>query len=481
MWGQRQSAMLTEASVYAIGPEASLLNKGMKNNLQVVENGILGSYMTDDEIEFWHEQGKRYFDRKFSEELFADINSLVDDFFDFSDKNRKRNAQGLSNVELADLVARQRYFVQQGLVFFATSTPGATWAVEQKMRRILEDKLGNAPRVQDYFITLATPAEIDETMRERIDFIELAKKDGVPDEELLRFAYCYPGMFLNTYDEAAVLSFLCERLEEYRRSKELMQEGKVIAQNVKETASKHGEIYKDIKSEELEYLASLIQRAALGRYRLKHVWSGSEFANLSLLREVAGRIGVDTDDFIRAYMFSDVDRFLRNGTKLSDEEITGRRECMVLHWAQGKLKFLSGREAAEYKDRLVGKAGGEVAGEKKELTGQVASVGKVRGRARVVFVDDLKQFVKDSENFQKGEILVTTMTSPIMMPIIAKAAGIVTDEGGIASHAAVSAREFKISCVVGTKDGTKIIKTGDEIEVDAEKGIVRVLGRRSDI
>ena len=54
-----------------------------------------------------------------------------------------------------------------------------------------------------------------------------------------------------------------------------------------------------------------------------------------------------------------------------------------------------------------------------------------------------------------------------------KAGAIVTDEGGLTSHAAIVSRELKIPCIVGTKIATKILKDGDIVEVDAENGIVR--------
>ena len=67
------------------------------------------------------------------------------------------------------------------------------------------------------------------------------------------------------------------------------------------------------------------------------------------------------------------------------------------------------------------------------------------------------------------------MTSPIMVSLIEKAAGIITDEGGITSHAAVVSREFGIPCLVGTRRASKIIKTGDEIELDANTGCIKIL------
>lgn len=72
-------------------------------------------------------------------------------------------------------------------------------------------------------------------------------------------------------------------------------------------------------------------------------------------------------------------------------------------------------------------------------------------------------------------ILVTSSTHPDDVPVINKCSAIVTDEGGILSHAAIIAREMKKPCIVGTKIATKVLKDGDYVEVDANKGIVRKL------
>jgi len=67
------------------------------------------------------------------------------------------------------------------------------------------------------------------------------------------------------------------------------------------------------------------------------------------------------------------------------------------------------------------------------------------------------------------------MTNPNMMPLIRKAKAIITDEGGITCHAAIISRELNIPCIIGTKIATKVLKDGDRVEVDADKGIVRKL------
>lgn len=110
-----------------------------------------------------------------------------------------------------------------------------------------------------------------------------------------------------------------------------------------------------------------------------------------------------------------------------------------------------------------------------EISGTIACPGRAKGNARVILVRDLPTLEKDLKEFQKGEVMVTTMTQPTMVLIASKAAAIVTDEGGLTSHASILAREFGIPCIVGTRLATKAIKTGDLIEVDANKGTVRKL------
>ncbi len=105
-----------------------------------------------------------------------------------------------------------------------------------------------------------------------------------------------------------------------------------------------------------------------------------------------------------------------------------------------------------------------------EIRGRTAYPGQARGVARLVLSDDGRNVV-----FNEGDILVSINSNPTLMPLILKSAAIVTDEGGIATHAAIVSRELKKPCVMGTKYATALIKDGDTIEVDADKGIVRIV------
>jgi pyruvate,water dikinase len=79
---------------------------------------------------------------------------------------------------------------------------------------------------------------------------------------------------------------------------------------------------------------------------------------------------------------------------------------------------------------------------------------------------------KESKNMEKGDILVTEMTTPDFVPAMKKAAAIVTDTGGMTSHAAIVSRELGVPCIVGSQEATTVLKDGMEVSVDGSHGLV---------
>lgn len=77
------------------------------------------------------------------------------------------------------------------------------------------------------------------------------------------------------------------------------------------------------------------------------------------------------------------------------------------------------------------------------------------------------------EKMDDGNILISQATSPDLISAMKKAAAIVTNTGGLICHAAITSRELKIPCIVGTGNATLIFKDGDLVEVDAQKGTIK--------
>lgn len=108
-----------------------------------------------------------------------------------------------------------------------------------------------------------------------------------------------------------------------------------------------------------------------------------------------------------------------------------------------------------------------------ELRGMCANKGVYQGKAKIlrtVFSDNVE---KEIAKVQEGDVLVANTTGPEIMAACMRAGAIITDEGGLTSHAAIVSRELGIPCVVGCKVATKVFKDNDCIEIDAEKGMAR--------
>lgn len=119
-----------------------------------------------------------------------------------------------------------------------------------------------------------------------------------------------------------------------------------------------------------------------------------------------------------------------------------------------------------YEDYYLNNTSHRAPSAKNEIKGLIGCRGKATGRARIV--TDL-----DGVEMNKDDILVVPMTTPDHLMLMKSAKAIVTDLGGMLSHAAIIAREFSIPCVVGTDNATTFFKEGDLIEVDGDKGTVK--------
>lgn len=102
------------------------------------------------------------------------------------------------------------------------------------------------------------------------------------------------------------------------------------------------------------------------------------------------------------------------------------------------------------------------------VSGIAANGGVVRGRARIV------GGLAEAEDLLAGDVLVCPSTSPPWTPYFAVVSAVVTDGGGVLSHAAIEAREYGIPAVVGTREGTRLIPEGAMVTVDGSAGTVTI-------
>lgn len=193
------------------------------------------------------------------------------------------------------------------------------------------------------------------------------------------------------------------------------------------------------------------------------------------LEEISGRCGLDYE--YGRYLLPEEIRVALVEHRLPDtSEIRCRKTFSVLRSVRpDQHQFLKNRE----RDRLMGEIGIRKDGVGDRVPGVLAGLsavkGRVNGRARVL------SDVVNPDSLGSADILVTGMTGPEYVSDMRKVAAIVTDEGDMTCHAAAVARELKKPCVVGTGTATDIIRDGDLIEVDADRGLVRISRRATGI
>jgi phosphohistidine swiveling domain-containing protein len=195
-----------------------------------------------------------------------------------------------------------------------------------------------------------------------------------------------------------------------------------------------------------------------------------------LFESLGRRFGVSTadvpfflpDELLSALRGSDLDRKLPEmrrtafATVLFEDEFvaaSGRRQVEEVRHRLD-LPEPAGLSARDAGEAPVGSL----------LRGIVASPGRATGRVKLV------RDGSDERKVEDGDILVTTMTYPSLVGSMQRSAAIVTDDGGLLSHAAVIARELEKPCLIGTERATEVLSDGDLVEVDCEAGVVNHAG-----
>jgi phosphohistidine swiveling domain-containing protein len=186
------------------------------------------------------------------------------------------------------------------------------------------------------------------------------------------------------------------------------------------------------------------------------------------LEEFSRRTRID-DKLIGYCLVNEIPLLLKNSIPLSILE-TRRNGCALISSRDEGFSLITGNEYIEIKKSIFKDKN---TGNLTEIAGSIASRGSepvVRGIARVILNPK-------NETIGKDEILVTSMTRPEFVPLLKNAKGVITNEGGVTSHAAIVSRELNKPCIIGTKNATRVLQTGDEIEMRMNHGVVKIIKR----
>jgi len=342
----------------------------------------------------------------------------------------------------------------------------------------------NKTEAEQAFITLTTPTSKSIVAEEREEFLKIYGKFGKevsgrkaakrPSEKfsqaLLKHSqrwghmgYIYAGN---------VKPFGPEHyLEEMRelsatRVKAVSILKKETAQ-LRKAASKKSSLYKKLEvNKKYRELFQTASDFALSKLIRRHAQLFTlQALHATLLPEIAKRLGFTRYEV--QFMLKDEVREALFGKPINRKVLRARlKECLLYTEKDFEAVYIG-----KAKDKITKGLKKPVDKNIKELAGQPAQPGFARGRVKIIIR------AKDMGKMGKGDILVSIATDPDIVPAMKKAAAIVTEQGGITSHAAIVSRELGIPCVIGTKIATKVLKDGDLVEVDANQGTIKKLGK----
>jgi phosphoenolpyruvate synthase/pyruvate phosphate dikinase len=185
---------------------------------------------------------------------------------------------------------------------------------------------------------------------------------------------------------------------------------------------------------------------------------------LTMLREIARRKRIAYHT-CTLFFPEEIVALLEKNVRPDPIDFARREKSLFLDFAKGKRTAYFDDEARELFDTVMKNNGG------KNLKGVVASRGgkeKIKGIVKIIIRPD-------KHGFENGKILVTSMTRIEFVPLMKKARAIITNEGGLACHAAIVSRELGLPAIIGTKNATEILKDGDEIEMDMKTGEIKIM------
>ena len=374
---------------------------------------------------------------------------------DYAASNREKLAQALEAYE-------------ESLLLFGLYVVLPLMAESHMSETIHAELLKLFPKKANEYFNIATdPVKEGSVVEEKMALLRLAvqtKKGKDISVKLKQHCEDFrwmknPGYFEEYYDESHYRKQL-EELLAHEPEKEL----KEMELHQKEKEKKFNALLEMVKDKPaLQSLIRTANEAVFFRSYRTEIYYSSPTYLTSLFKAIAKQLGLrDYRDVLYFYPF-EINAMLRGNKKAPVQTVQERKKAYVCLVNTNGCFSLEGNAALELAAKLDLQGThhhGDV------IEGQSAFIGKVRGKA--VVVHNLGELSK----VKKGEILVTHATNVNFVPVLKLVVGIVTEEGGILSHASIISRELKIPAVIGTKNATKVLKDGDEIEVDSEIGTV---------
>lgn len=460
IWSNYQTDYTIETNINSFIKYPEIDWNKMKNVIEVSRNNKISAYYSKKDLGNDKERGRKLLEKEYFKKLIKEMEKIYDEYQEMFKELSRIDYSKLSNKQLYNLFVKMTDMWSLMISYFRFSQAEGTYYLVEEIKKYVSDE--NAS------LLMLSP-ELDTINLEQIDWQELIKKPFL-EQRIVKHIYKYPWLVAVHFTLKDAIETLKQR---YNYDKEHLIK-KDIKKEKQELKEKQENVLK--QNPKLKRLAEISQRIALSRVEVKSCWGGTDWYFIFLFDQIAKRIKENIYNLQKYYLIEEVGDLLLKKKKLSEKEMGKRDKCFVGLWKDGRASYYSGEEAEEVAKQELGALYKISA--TNELKGTSANPGKFSGIAHILHAGNMENVREVRKSFKKGEVLITEMTQPNVMDIASKAGAVVTDEGGMLSHAAIISRELKIPCIVGTHFGTQIFKDGDLVEVDANRGVVRILKKK---
>ncbi len=449
-WADSQPLWRTHAIIMFVMARKDIVWNQLGCLMLHISGRLADAYLPASETEASIERGRVYLGNFDVEGKWAAMEGLLLQYAGFEDAARACDYASMGADELRDHFLRA--VNMYGLMCSEYRSTGAeeTRLFGEELRRHLD--LEEIQRLD-----ASSPEHVIDD--ERVRFTELLTRrgqDGVTDSELLAHVVDFPWLAYNLHTPDAVVQFMRDRAL-------TSSESRGTVGGIEQPAAAPANLPASLRD------TFAVIKAF--RTRLKLARASFDFVMIPCFTEVCTRTGMDMEGLMSYYDVDDVVRLIETGDPLPERELAARRQSQLLLYGGGVLRRFSGPEAEATLKKLVSKP------DQRELSGTVACGAPQRfvsGQAIVLVCDDPESLRSARERVSPGHIIVTSMAQFNAIDVVRRAAGLVTDEGGVLCHAAIVAREFGIPCIVGTRNGRTVIEDGATITIDLTLGTIRV-------
>lgn len=396
---------------------------------------------------FW----KFMFDKAKRARLYKKWQGVIKSLSSLEKKIDKINLRKLTNAELLKLWQK---FHKIYLQFWVDSTApelgnyGADKLLEEKLKEAVP-----ASELNSVLEILTAPVKLSFYQKEEID---LSKAKDLEKHQQKYF------WIKNSYAGAtqAPLKWFEERKRALGQNIEKQMKEKIV--RLKDQKITMG-ISHHLSQEIMDIADAVSDCIAWQDERKGNIFKALHYQDI-MAGEVARRFKYKKDDLFNAW-FWEIDQILQG--KNLRKKLAGRKKGFGVDFFKSYRNLSTAETNKFWKIYTETKVNKDV----KEFSGLVISRGhgKIRGKVKIILDPQKRQ------KFDVGDILVAPMTSPEYIFVMRRAGAIITDTGGLTSHAAIVSRELSVPCIVGTKIATKVLKDGDLVEVDSNNGVVTKL------